>query len=155
MPKHYLLILILAIGLGLAGCEGAPQLFAPEATPVPFARFSAEDVVGAFSRAGLQVDNVTRDMLMGRGAPNTFRDRYVFEIPRIAPLGGQFMIFDTPEAMGEWVAYVERLRANTDTRRDVIYVYPYANVLLQVNASLRPEEANAFRAALSDLEGGA
>lgn len=152
MPKHYLLIIILAIAAALTGCESV-QLFASEPTAEPFARYSADDVIGAFSRAGLPVENVSRNMLMGRGAPSSFRDRYVFEIPRIAPLGGQFMIFDTPEGLGEWLAYVETLRANAATRRDVIYVYSYANVLLQVNANLLPEEANAFRAALSSLGG--
>jgi hypothetical protein len=43
------------------------------------------------------------------------------------------------------------LRADRDTRRDVAYVYSFANVLLQVNANLLPEEANAFRAALFGL----
>jgi hypothetical protein len=153
MPKHYLLVLVLAIATVFAGCESIP-LLAPEATTVPFARFTAEDVIGAFGQAGLQVENVSRSMLMGRGAPNSYSDRYVFEIPRIAPLGGQFLIFDTAAAMGEWLAYVESLRADASTRRDVIYVYPYANVLLQVNANLLPEEANAFRAALASLGNG-
>lgn len=152
MPKHYLLIIILAIAAALAGCESV-QLLSPEPTAAPFARYAADDVISAFSRAGLQVENVSRNMLMGRGAPSGFRDRYIFEIPRIAPLGGQFMIFDTPEAMSEWLAYVETLRANAQTRRDVIYVYPYANVLLQVNANLLLEEANAFRAALASMGG--
>jgi hypothetical protein len=33
----------------------------------------------------------------------------------------------------------------------VAYVYPYANVLLQLNANLLPAEANAFREALYAL----
>ncbi len=153
MPKHYLLVAILAIATLVAGCESIP-LLAPEPTAVPFARFTAEDVVASFGQAGLQVDNVARDMLMGRGAPNSYSDRYVFEIPRVAPLGGQFLIFESPADMGEWLAFVETLRANRETRRDVIYVYPYANVILQVNANLLPEEANAFREALYTLENG-
>ena len=149
MPKHYLFALLLTMLVLAGGCESSP--FGQSATEVPFARFTAEDVFNGFSQAGLQADNVTRDMLMGREAPNSFSDRYVFEIPRIAPLGGQVLIFDTPEAMGEWIAFIERLRADPDTRRDVVYVYPFANVMIQVNAGLYPDEANAFREALYAL----
>lgn len=151
MRKHYLFVIVLTI-LGLAAaCESLP-IGQAAATEVPFARFTAQDVFNSFSQAGLQVDNVTRNMLIGRDAPGGFRDRYVFEIPRVAPLGGQVLIFDTPEAMGQWIAYVESLRANSETRRDVIYVYPFANILLQLNANLLPAEANDFRAAMAGLE---
>ena len=153
MRKHYLFVLILTI-LGMAAaCESLPFAGA-SATEVPFARFTAQDVFNSFSQAGLQANSVTRDMLIGRDAPGGFRDRYVFEIPRIAPLGGQVLMFDTPEAMGEWIAYVESLRANPNTRRDVVYVYPFANILLQLNASLLPAEANDFRAAMQSLDDG-
>ncbi|MFN8378418.1 MAG: hypothetical protein U0452_07075 [Anaerolineae bacterium] len=153
MQKHYLFVLVLTI-LGLtAACESLPFGQAA-ATDVPFARFTAQDVFNSFSQAGLQVDSVTRDMLIGRDAPGGFSDRYVFEIPRVAPLGGQVLIFDTPAEMGEWLAFVETLRSNPDTRRDVIYVYPYANILLQLNANLLPAEANQFREAMVALGSG-
>lgn len=154
MPKHYLFVCVLAIVTLLAGCESVPFL-QPPPTATPFARFTADDVIAGFSRAGLAVQNVSRDMLIGRDAPNSYSNRYVFEITHIAPLGGQILIFDTPEGMGEWLGYIERLRAGAETRRDVIYVYPYANVLLQVNANLLPSEANQFRAALQGMGGGA
>lgn len=153
MRKHYLFVLVLAILGVAAGCESLPFGQAA-ATEIPFNRFTAQEVFNSFSQAGLQVNSVTRDMLTGRDAPGGFRDRYVFEIPRVAPLGGQVLIFDTPAAMGEWVAYVESLRADRATRRDVIYVYPYANVMLQLNANLLPAEANAFREALYGLGNG-
>lgn len=153
MRKHYLFVLILTI-LGVAtACESLPFGGSP-ATAVPFARFTAQDVFNSFSQAGLQASSVTRNMLIGRDAPGGFRDRYVFEIPRIAPLGGQVLIFDTPEAMGEWIAYIERLRANPNTRRDVVYAYPFANILLQLNANLLSAEANDYRAAMMALDDG-
>jgi hypothetical protein len=147
--KHYLFVLILTMLVLVSGCEGFLGQTPP--TEVPFARFTAQDVFDGFSTAGLPVQAVARDMLIGREAPSGYRDRYVFEISRIAPQGGQVLIFDTPEAMGEWLAFIESLRADRDTRRDVAYVYSFANVLLQVNANLLPEEANAFRAALFGL----
>jgi hypothetical protein len=150
MSKHYLLVLVLTMLVLVSGCEGLP-FGQPEPTEVPFNRFTAQDVFNGFSQAGLAVEAVARDMLIGRDAPSGYSDRYVFEVPRLAPLGGQVLIFDTPEGLGEWLAFIETLRADPDTRRDVAYVYPYANVLLQLNANLLPAEANAFREALYAL----
>ena len=148
--KHYLFVFVLTILVLVTGCESLP-FGRPAPTEVPFARFTAQDVFDGFSRAGLSVQAVTRDMLIGREAPGGYRDRYVFEVPRIAPLGGQVLIFDTPEALAEWLSFIESLRSDPDTRRDVVYVYPFANVLLQVNANLLMSEANAFREALYAL----
>jgi hypothetical protein len=50
-----------------------------------------------------------------------------------------------------WQDYVAQLRADSTTRRDVVYVYVKNNVMLQVNANLTTEEANAFRDALEGM----
>ena len=55
--------------------------------------------------------------------------------------------------MQAWQTYIDRLRANANTRRDVIYVYVVGNVMLQLNANLFPAEADAFRTALFSMEG--
>lgn len=149
---RYLVLLVLAtLALGVvAGCASL-GIGQPTATPTPFNRYTAESVTRAFSTAGLPVQNVERDLVVGRGAPSEFSDRYIFEITRIAPLGGQFIIFQTAEELQAWLNYIETLRADSSTRRDVVYVYTNSNVLLQLNANLTQTEAMAFQQALQSM----
>ena len=149
MRQQYLPLVLFAIlaFIGAAGCSilNPP----PEATPIPFALHNSEDVFNAFARAGLQMQNPVKEMNVGaRGAPGEFSDRYLFEIPRIAPLGGQIIIFATPQQLQAWQDYIERLRNDSSTRRDVVYVYVKDNVMVQLSASLTTAEANAYRDAL-------
>lgn len=150
MAKQYLLLMFLATACLLVGCESL-GIGGQAPTAVPFRQHSAQDVFNAFQAAGVTFANPVRDQLVGRGAPSTFSERYTFEIDRIAPLGGQVLVFDTPEAMAEWQSYIERLRADSSTRRDVVYVYTQDNVMLQVNANLLSAEAAAYRDALASL----
>jgi hypothetical protein len=152
MRQRYLSLLLLAILAALAA-SGCSSLFGPPpATPVPFDKYDAEDVFNTFARAGLQVANLTESMnIQGRGAPTNFRSRYTFEIPRIAPSGGQIIVFATPEQQAEWQAYIRRLDADSTTHRDVIYTYWAANVMMQLSASLTNAEANAYRDAFQTL----
>jgi hypothetical protein len=150
MAKQYLLLMFLATACLLVGCESL-GIGGQAPTAVPFRQHSAQDVFNAFQAAGATFVNPVRDQLVGRGAPSTFSERYTFEIDRIAPLGGQVLVFDTPEAMAEWQTYIERLRADSSTRRDVVYVYTQDNVMLQVNANLLSVEAAAYRDALANL----
>lgn len=153
MRQRYLSLVLLAI-LALfasAGCSALGFGGEPTPTPVPFDRYSAEDVFNAFARAGLQVGNPTQSMDVGRGAPINFRSRYLFEIPRIAPNGGQVIVFSTPQQMAEWQAYITRLDSNSTTHRDVIYTYWTANLMLQMSASLTNAEAAAYRDAFMSL----
>jgi hypothetical protein len=150
MVKRYLFLLLLTITALVAGCENL-GIGQQQPTAVPFARYTAQDVINAFSTAGLQVQNVQRDMAVGRGAPNTFNERYVFEVPRIAPAGGQILVFLNQEDLAAWQGYISQLRADSATRRDVVYVYVKDNVMLQVNANLTTLEANAFRDALEGM----
>lgn len=137
----------------LSAC-GSGGLFggASEPTPLPFNRFSAQQVLTALTEEGLEIQNVQRDMLVGRDAPSTFNDRYIFEITRIAPNGGQILIFNTPQDMAAWENYISTLRANASTRRSVVYVFSNGNAMLQLNASLTNEEANRYRAVLLGLD---
>ena len=150
MAKRYLFLLLLTMTVLATACEslGVGQ---PPATAIPFARFNAQDVISAFSTAGLQVQGVQRDMAVGRGAPNTFSERYVFEIPRIAPAGGQILVFQQQSDLTAWQSYIAQLRADSATRRNVVYVYVKENVMLQVNADLTSQEANAFENALDGM----
>ncbi len=147
MRQQYLALLLLAM---LA--VGCGVLSPPQPTTVPFNRYTSQDVFDAFARAGLEVQNPQKQMVVqGRGAPSEFSDRYIFEIPRIAPAGAQIIVFATPDQLQAWQTYIDKLRSSSDTRRDVVYVYVNANVLLQLNAALTTQEANAYRDALMSL----
>src|SRR5262245_18689150 len=132
MMKRYLFLLLLTMTVLASGCESL-GIGQQQPTAVPFNLYRAQDVIDAFSTAGLQVQNVQRDMAVGRGAPNTFNERFVFEVPRIAPAGGQILVFQTQEDLTAWQDYIAQLRADSETRRDVVYVFVKNNVLLQVN----------------------
>jgi len=90
-------------------------------------------------------------MQVGRDAPTTYNDRYIFEIPSIAPQGGQILIFSSDANMQAWRDYIELLRQDRVTRRDVVYVYENANVMVQVNSNLPVDDANVFRDTVANL----
>jgi hypothetical protein len=135
----------------ITACASLPGQ-SPTATPRPFAAFRAEDVITRLNEAGLDIANVRSDTAVGRGAPATFNTRVIFEIPRIAPGGGQVMTFRTPEDLQTWQDYVIGLRSNPETRRDVVYVYVNQNAMLQLNANLTNAEAQAYRDIFLALE---
>jgi hypothetical protein len=150
MRKRYLLPALLATILLLNACSG----LSPAATvtpPPPFNLYTGQDVIDAFSQAGLPITSMVRDTIVGRDAPLTFNDRYVFTIERIAPGGGQILVFQSAESMQAWTDYIDQLRADSNTRRDVVYVFTNGNVMIQVNADLTPQEANQYRDALATL----
>lgn len=152
MRQQYLPLLVLAILLAVTGCATLGIGGPPTATPVPFDHLNVQDVFNAFARAGLQIANPEKQMLVqGRGAPTDFRDRYIFEIPSIAPNGGQIIAFASPEQLQEWQDYINKLRSDSTTRRDVIYVYVNGNILMQLSAQLTTSEASAYRDALMSL----
>jgi len=143
MNKRYLVLLVLAIFL--TACD---SLNPPQPTPLPYNRFKVEDVFNAFARAGLAVSGFEQDRTVAREAPRDFQDRYLFEIQRIAPAGGQVIIFATPEQRAAWEAYIEQLLGNSDTRRNVVYTYFHENIMIQLNTGLLTQEASAYRDAL-------
>lgn len=147
MIARLIWIVLLAAAVSLSGCSGDAS--AP--ADAPFNRFTIQHVRDAFSRAGLPVQVLVRDIFPGRDEPRTFNDRYTFPISRIAPDGGQVIFFTSQPAMDAWVAYIEALRADSERRRDVVYVYTHGNIMLQLNADLLPAEAAAFEQALDSL----
>jgi hypothetical protein len=158
MIKQYRVLRAIAIAViaivvtsGIAACSSIPGL-QPTNTPIPFARFNAQQVFDAFAAAGLGFQNPVSDLQAGRGAPLTFNERYIFEIPRIAPLGGQVVIFRTPDDLQAWEEWIADLRNDPTTRRDVVYVYTNGNAMIQLNASLTNVEAGAFRDVFLGLE---
>ncbi|MEP7294178.1 MAG: hypothetical protein ABI835_20490 [Chloroflexota bacterium] len=153
MRQQYLSLVLLAI-FALLGASACSVLNPPpQPTAIPFQRLSAEAVFNAFARAGLQMQNPEKNTdVQGRGAPTEFSDRYLFEIPRIAPAGGQVIVFANADQLQAWQDYIERLRGDSSTRRDVVYVYVKDNIMLQLSASLTNQEASAYRDALMALE---
>lgn len=142
--KRYLAILLIAISAFLAACAGEPP-------PPPFDQLTAQEVVDALNAASATVQNPVADMVVGRDAPNTFSERIVFQIPSIAPDGGQIIIFRTSADLQAWQSYIDTLRADPDERRSVIYVYVNQNALLQLNANLLPDEASRYSTAFTNL----
>ena len=123
-----------------------PQQSPPTVTPRPFVSFTAQRVVDALTAAGLPIQNAVSDLSAGRGAaPLVFTERFVFEIPRIAPYGGQIVIFGSQDDMAEWLAWVETLRNDAATRRSVVYTYTNQNAWLQLSADLTNAEAAVYR----------
>ncbi|MBK8022293.1 MAG: hypothetical protein IPK19_12895 [Chloroflexi bacterium] len=121
-------------------------------TPIPFDRFSVQDVFTAFARADCP------SAVWNKTSPSPVRDqpglgdRWVFEIPRIAPAGGQVIVFDSQAQRAEWEAYIAELRNDDETRRDVVYTYFHENLMLQLNAGLTNQEAGVYRDALLGLQ---
>ena len=146
MLKRYLVLLLLAM-LTLAGCGGTP-----EPTVIPFARHTGQDVLNALGAAGLSVERSQRDMTVGRDAPATFSDRYIFEIASVAPNGGQILVFSDAASLQAWVDYIDHLRNDSSTRRDVIYTYVHNNIMMQLNTNLMPDEANRYKDALEGMQ---
>lgn len=150
MRQRYLSLLLLAIcALAASGCA----ILSPTTpTPIPFEKFQAQDVFNAFARASLEMQNPEKSMIVqGRGAPGEFSDRYVFEVPRIAPAGGQVIVFGDAGQMQAWQDYIEHLRNDSQTRRDVVFVYFRDNVMLQLNPMLTNQEAFAYRDAFMGM----
>lgn len=150
--RQYLFPLLLAILSFSVGCSAIESIGQPPPpTALPFNLFTAQQVLNALTAANVSIIEPTREMLVGRGAPGGFSDRYVFQIGKVAPFGGQVMTFATPEDLAEWESYVNQLKANSSTARDVSYVYVFHNVMLQVNANLTLNEAHAYRDALTAM----
>jgi hypothetical protein len=144
--KRYLAAALIAIAMMIAACASEPP-------PPPFNTLSAQRVVDALNAAGAVVQNPVSDMVVGRNAPNTFAERIVFQIPSIAPEGGQIVIFRTPADLEAWQRYIETQRADPTLRRSLIYVYVNRNALLQLNAGLLPNEAALYSDAFNGISG--
>lgn len=142
--KRHLAILFIAISTLTGACSSEPP-------PPPFDQLTAQEVVDALNAAGAIVQNPVTDMVVGRDAPNTFSERIVFQIPSVAPEGGQIVIFRNAADLQVWQQYIDTLRADPASRRSVIYVYVHQNALLQLNANLLPNEAGRYSAAFTSI----
>ncbi len=146
--KRYLVLCVLAMSLSVLAACGAQSA----ATPEPFAKYKAVDVLRALTAANLSVVSPQRSLAAAPGAPLSFNDRYTFTIPTVAPAGGQVMIFNTPDALKKWQDYISNQKANSDTRRNWLFVFTSKNVMLQVSPDLTNEEAEQYHQALENLK---
>ncbi|HVU12880.1 MAG TPA: hypothetical protein VHD90_16495 [Phototrophicaceae bacterium] len=146
MRQQYLALVLLAILV--AGCG---ILNPPQPTVVPYDRLGAQDVFNAFARAGLEMQNPVQDLVVSRDAPTGLKDRYTFEIPSIAPAGGQIIVFSTPDQLKAWQDYVAKLRNDSTQRRNVVFVYFNKNLMLELNPSLTNDQAAPYRDAFNGL----
>ncbi len=152
MRQQYLALALLAM-LFSAACSSISSITGQTApTPVPFNLYTAQDVFNAFARAGLEIQNPEKSTSpIGRDAPTGYSERYLFEVPRIAPAGGQIITFSTPDQLQAWKDYIAKLSSQSDTHRDVIYTYFNANVMVQLNSGLTNDEAASFRDVLMNM----
>ena len=130
----------------LVGCASAPT-----PTPPPFIRHTPTQVLDHLQAAGLSVIDPRRDLVVPPDTPMTFNDRYLFQIAAIAPFGGQVLTFSDAADMQTWLDHIERLRASSQTRREVVYVFTHDNVILWLNPVLSNALANPYRDALATL----
>jgi hypothetical protein len=153
MRQQYPLLLLLATTAALlTGCgSGLLPFLNPTPTPIPFVQFSAQDVFDALAAAGVTVESVESVAMPGRDDPAGFSERYAFQVPSIAPAGGQVIVFEQPADLAAWQAYIDGLRGNSATRRSVVYVYFNGNVMLQLNNALNLRDAEAFREAFEAM----
>jgi hypothetical protein len=142
--KRYPVYLVLAIALSLllAACGDTGGSNGPS-----FAKYTAQDGLNALGQAGLSVQGAQSDTSVGRGAPSTFSARLTFIIADVAPNGGQVLSFNTQADMQAWQDYIDGLKRDPATRRDVTYTYFNHNLMLQINANLIPPEAAKYQAA--------
>ncbi len=145
MRQPYRVFSLLAIVFLLAACGEQPQQI------VSFDKYDAQSVLDGLKNAGLNIVNERRDMQVPPGVPATFNERYLFEIERIAPAGGQLLTFNSADNMQAWQRYVEGQRASSSTRRDFVYVYNRDNALLVLSPALTTDEAAAYRTAFERL----
>jgi hypothetical protein len=151
--------LLLLGGLALAACSRPKRYSQPEPG---FLRLHADDVFAAFATAGLAVTqiqprpiatatpnpDIPRQPRIAGGPPTEPMvevEARTFVIPKLGDKGGQLFIFDSEERLRAkriWFARYPDLYP---------YVYVYENVLLKLDRSLPPDDADRYRAALEAL----
>lgn len=111
-----------------------------------FQRYGADNVVQAYRKAGLSVEDVRAGTRSAQDqSPNVATEAKDFTIASIAPKGGQILVFKTQkdlDTMKTWFAQFPALAP---------YVYAHGNVLVQLNSALPKAEAEKYRSALEAL----
>ena len=61
-------------------------------------------------------------------------------------------MFANASQMQAWQTYIEKLRNDSDTRRDVVFVYFNHNLMLQLSPQLTNQQAIPYRDAFMAME---
>lgn len=150
MKKVLLILLLLALGLGTAGCQKK------EETPAP----TATDYVNRFVSAGLPVDNVITytaesdpNKRLGRPGEYTskvnFADTRVDQLLADNPEGGTVEVFSSKSDMEKRKEYIESVyAANPLLGNEYFYVSNDGLVLLRLSFSLTPDQAEEYNTIL-------
>ena len=128
------LIILLGLAALLAACGGAPAV-------------TAQQVAAALQAAGatnIHDEQVPADAPL----PKSFIAHQAFEIPSVAPKGGQYFICDTKKNCDAIFAYFDALKA---LGGPYYYQSPSGTVVAQLNSDLKPEDAAKFEAAVKSL----
>lgn len=126
--------MIVVFVFALCACGGVPAV-------------TAQQVAEKLTAAG--AINI-RDEQLGADVPvpKSFTAHQVFEIPSVAPKGGQFFICDTKKNCDAIFAYFDALKALAGP---YTYQSPGGTVVAQLNSGLTPDEAAKFEAAIKGL----
>jgi hypothetical protein len=118
----------------LVSCGGAPAV-------------TAQQVAEKLTAAG--ATNIHDEVLEASvPVPKSYIAHQVFEIPSVAPSGGQFFVCDTKKNCDAIYAYYDALKALAGP---YTYQSPSGTVVAQLNSGLTPDEAAKFEAAIKSL----
>jgi hypothetical protein len=131
MPR---ILIIITITLLLASCGGAPAVTAAQV---------AEKLTAA-GATNIHDDPIGADVPV----PKSFTAHQAFEIPSVAPRGGQFFVCDTKQNCDAIYAYYDALKALAGP---YTYQSPSGTVVAQLNSGLTPDEAAKFEAAIKSF----
>lgn len=127
------LVLVLASVL-LAACGGSPAV-------------TTQQVSVALTRAG--ATNIHDEPTNPESPlPKSYIAHQAFEIPSVAPKGGQYFICDTKKNCDAIFAYFDAIKALAGP---YTYQSPGGTVVAQLNSGLTPDEAAKFEQAIKSL----
>ncbi len=112
---------------------------------IAFARWTADDAIGALSRSGLRIAYAEPARWPPRAPqPTTHREAFkVYSAEAVDP--HPVLVFDTPEALEVWRLWLARYWKARP------YLSVKDNVLVLVSRDVTPERAAAYHAALERL----
>ncbi len=135
-PSH-ILIFFLCIWL-VSGCSKLVET--PTAT-------NSNDVVLAFQRAGLEIEEARPMMEQDYGTAPQVCDGMRFLLPSLGPShGGRIYYCDDPAERDSLVAFYEAIGAESPAA--VSWLFVKENVVVQLNRALSEEKARAYEMAI-------
>lgn len=128
-------LLPLLFALLLLGCNAAEPV-------------TAQEVFDRFVAAGLDVTAEEPEETTGGMMPKSFKERFLFSVPEVAPRGGQILVCDTKRNCDALVAYLGAWLAVVGP---YVYQSPSGLVVVQINSGLTPDHAARFEAIVKAL----